>query len=331
MNPITGEWTIIATERARRPHTPNQEEEPIHSGDAHDPDCFFCYGNEHTTPPEVLSYREKSGAPDSPGWTLRVVTNKYSALNMNGEFNIENNGLQSSSYARGAAEVVIESPHHTLNTALFPEAQIGLLLKTYRERYLALCQDHDIKYIAMFKNNGSPAGASLSHPHSQIIATPIIPPVVEQELHGAKKYFNRNKRCIYCDMVESELKDKARIICENEEFVSFAPYASKSPFETWVMPKFHTCSYADLSDKQVKSLSQVWKAVLYKIYRGLENPPYNYFIHTSPTQGNHKKYYHWHMELIPKMTILAGFELGTGMYINIAIPEESAEYLRGII
>ena len=331
MNPITGDWTIIATERAKRPHSSVTEEDIFMRGDAHDPECFFCYGNEHTTPPEVLVYREKQKTSNNQNWTLRVVTNKFSALNLNKEMCIEDdNPLKVCCYARGMDEVVIESPHHTLNTALFPQEQIELVLKAYKERYIALSKEPSIKYITMFKNNGSHAGASILHPHSQIIATPVIPPVIEQEIEGAKKYFKKNKRCIYCDMIETELKDKSRIIYENNEFLSFAPYASKSPFELWVIPKFHNDSYYKLTDKQIKSLSEVWKATLYKLYAGLNNPPYNYFIHTSPTQKNIQKFYHWHMELIPKMTILAGFELGTGMYINIAIPEQSAEYLRKV-
>lgn len=330
-NPVTGDWTIIATERAKRPHKPSTESESLFNGNSHDPDCFFCYENEHTTPPEVLVYRENPGNPNTSGWRLRVVTNKFSALNLDNEFCVEDdNPLKVCCYARGQAEVVIESPHHTLNTALFPVQQVELLLKAYKERYIALSKEKSIKYIAMFKNNGSSAGASLSHPHSQIIATPVIPSVIQNEIEGAKRFFKENKSCIYCDMVENELKDKSRIIYENDEFISFAPYASRSPFETWVMPKFHSDSYHNLTDKQIKSLAEAWKAVLYKIYTGLDNPPYNYFIHTSPTQENTDKFYHWHMELIPKMTIMAGFELGTGMYINIAIPEQSAEYLREI-
>ncbi len=330
-NPITGEWTIIATERARRPHILKSEDDIFADGNAHDPKCFFCYENEHTTPPEVLVYRENKKASNIPGWTLRVVANKFSALNLDGEFCINNgNPFEVSCYARGMAEVVIESPHHTLNTALFPLEQIELILKAYKERYIALAKEPTIQYVAMFKNNGGPAGASLSHPHSQIIATPVIPPVIENEINGAKKYYKQTNRCIYCDMIENELQDKTRIIYENDQFLSFTPYASKSPFETWVIPKFHSDSYQKLTDKQIKSLTEVWKAVLYKIYAGLDNPPYNYFIHTSPTQKNTGKFFHWHMELIPKLTIMAGFELGTGMYINIAIPEQSAEYLRGI-
>ncbi len=330
-NPITGEWTIIATERAQRPHKPSLDATPFFGGKNHDPECFFCYENEHTTPPEVLVYREKPGAANTPGWSLRVVTNKFSALNLNEEFCMQDdNHLQVCCYARGLAEVVIESPHHTLNTALFPIQQIELLLKAYKERYIELSKEPSIKYIAMFKNNGSQAGASLEHPHSQIIATPIVPPVIQAEIEGAKQYYKENKSCIYCDMIDNELKDRSRIIYENEEFLSFAPYASRSPFETWLIPKFHSDSYHKLTAKQLKGLSEAWKTVLYKIYMGLDNPPYNYFIHTSPTRQDTEEFFHWHMELIPKMTIMAGFELGTGMFINIAIPEQSAEYLRGI-
>ncbi len=330
-NPITGDWTIIATERAKRPHKQPMVNTGSSDGEDYSPDCFFCYGNEHTTPHEVLAYREKPGTPDSSGWTLRVVTNKFSALNLDDEFCIDNdNPLKTCCYAHGKAEVVIESPHHSLNTALFPQQQIELLLKAYKQRYITLAREASIRYVTMFKNNGTPAGASLSHPHSQIIATPVVPPVIQAEIDGAGEYYKKNKRCVYCDMVKNELDDKTRIIYENDEFLSFAPYASRSPFETWVMPKFHSDSYHKLTEGQLKSLAEVWKAVLYKIYKGLDNPPYNYFIHTSPTRESTDNFYHWHMELIPKMTIMAGFELGTGMYINIAIPEQSAEFLREI-
>lgn len=330
-NPITGEWTIIATERAKRPHNPSVEQPVLSDGQAYDPECFFCYGNEFTTPPEVLVYREKPGAPNTKGWVLRVVTNKFSAFNTDKDFCIEDdNPLKINCHARGKAEVVIESPHHSLNTALFPQKQIELLLLAYKERYMAISKDSSIEYIALFKNNGNSAGASLSHPHSQIIATPVVPPVIQAEINGAETYYKENKRCVYCDMVENELKDGTRIICENDEFLAFAPYASKSPFESWVIPKFHSDSYHKLTQKQMESLSEIWKKLLYKIYVGLDNPPYNYFIHTSPVKEQTCNFYHWHMELIPKMTIMAGFELGTGMFINISIPEQSAEYLRRI-
>ena len=330
-DPVTGKWTIIATERSKRPHMPFSDGNLSLAGEAHDPDCFFCYGNENTTPPEVLVYREDKVTPDAAGWSLRVVTNKFSALNLNEEMRLEaNNPLKVCCYARGTAEVVIESPHHTMNTALFSQKQIQLLLQAYKERYIELAKEPTTQYVAIFKNNGSPAGASLSHPHSQIIATPVIPPVIKSEINGAQKYFTENNSCVYCDMIESELKDRTRVVYENNEFLCFMPYAARTPFETWIIPKFHSGDYYKLTGKHLKSLSEVWKALLYKIYMGLDNPPYNYFIHTSPARKDTGKFYHWHMELIPKMTIAAGFELGTGMFINIAIPEQSAKYLRGV-
>lgn len=330
-DPVTKIWSIIATERAKRPesslikHTVNDDEI------RHDPSCFFCEGNEHATPPEVLVYRDESYPLDTSKWKLRVVPNKFAAVSLNEDLHIsQENPIKVNGYARGAAEVLIESPHHTRNLALQDTDHVAFVLKAYRDRYLSLSQEKSIKYISIFKNNGHQAGASLAHPHSQIMAVPVVPVNITNELLGANDYYEATGRCVYCDIAKTELKDKSRIICENDDFISFAPYASRTPFETWVMPKFHTAKYQDLSDFQIKQLAEIWKATLFKIYMGLDNPPYNYFIHTSPTQKNVDKHYHWHMELIPKLTIAAGFELGTGMYINIAIPEECAEYLEGI-
>lgn len=330
-DPITKSWTIIATERAKRPEKPliNSEKSTIEI--EHDNNCFFCTGNEHTTPPEVLAYREIGSLQDTPGWSLRVVPNKFAALNFEQDFHIkQDTNLKVSSYATGAAEVVIESPHHSKDLAFFSIDHTAAVLQAYKDRYIALSQKNAIKYILIFRNNGIQAGASIHHPHSQIIATPVIPVKISSEFVGASDYFESTGRCIYCDIVKTELKDRTRIVYENEYFISFAPYASKTPFEICVMPKFHSAKYQDLDEKQLIYLADVWKATLYKLYAGLDNPPYNYFIHTSPTRKNTDRYYHWHMELIPKLTLAAGFELGTGMYINIAIPEECAEYLRDV-
>ncbi|MDD3012934.1 MAG: galactose-1-phosphate uridylyltransferase [Candidatus Gastranaerophilales bacterium] len=330
-DPITKNWSIIATERAKRPESSLVKH--LISGDEikHDPACFFCEGNEHATPPEVLAYRDENASPDLPGWNLRVVPNKFAALNFDEDFLVnQDNPLKITGYARGAAEVLIESPHHTRNLALQSADHVACVLMAYRNRYLNLSQERSIKYISIFRNNGQQAGASLVHPHSQIMATPVVPINITNEMYGANDYYESTGRCVYCDIIKTELKDRSRIICENENFIAFAPYASRTPFETWVMPKFHSSRYQDLNDFQIHELSEIWKSTLYKIYTGLENPPYNYFIHTSPTQKNVNKYYHWHMELVPKLTIAAGFELGTGMYINIAIPEDCADYLRSI-
>lgn len=330
-DPITKNWIIIATERAKRPEKPAIEIKRPEEEIAYDKNCFFCSGNEHTTPPEVLAYRNCNTLPDTPGWSLRVVTNKFAALNLNQEFHIkQDNPIQINSYATGTAEVVIETTHHTKSLSTQPIGQIVQVLRAYRDRYIALSQEPSIKYILLFKNHGASAGASIPHPHSQIIATPVVPPKISEEFIGANDYFESTGRCIFCDMIKTEMKDRSRMIYENEHFISFTPYASRTPFECWVMPKFHSAKYQDLTDELLLSLAEVWRVTLHKIYRGLDNPPYNYYIHTSPTQKSTDRYYHWHMELIPKLTVSAGFEMGTGMYINIAIPEECAEYLREI-
>ena len=329
-NPITKSWSIIATERAKRSEKPLSIEERESIGIDYDHTCFFCVGNEHTTPPEVYSIRENS-APDSAGWKLRVVPNKFAALNLENNFNMNlDNPLKISSWATGVAEVVIESTHHSRNIALFDKAQVRDVLMAYRERYRTLTGIHSNKYIQIFRNNGHEAGASLSHPHSQIIATPVIPIRILEEIDGAADYYDLTGRCVFCDLVRDELKDRSRIIYETQNFISFEPYASKTPYETWIMPKFHAPKFETLSDDLITELSEIWKAVLYKIYKGLKNPPYNYFIHTSPTQKNVDNYYHWHLEIIPKTTITAGFELGTGMYIDISVPEDCADFLREI-
>ncbi|EKE02146.1 MAG: hypothetical protein ACD_20C00419G0009 [uncultured bacterium] len=330
-DPITKNWVIIATERAKRPEKPSFTKDVKEEDIAHEKNCFFCSGNETSTPPEVLAYRHYNSKPDGPGWNMRVVPNKFAALNLEQEFHIkQDNPLQINSYATGSAEVVIESPHHTKDLSQLRIDQIADVLRAYKDRYITLSQENSIKYILMFRNHGINAGTSISHPHSQIIATPVIPLKISEEFTGANDYFESTSRCVYCDMIKMETKERSRIIYENEHFISFAPYASRTPFETWIMPKFHSAKYQDLNEEQILYLSEVWKATLYKIYKGLDNPPYNYYIHTSPTQKNTDRYYHWHVELIPKLTIAAGFELGTGMYINIAIPEDCAEYLREI-
>ena len=330
-DPITKNWVIIATERAKRPEKPTYKVDMQENEVPYEKNCFFCSENEYMTPPEVLAYRNYNSKPDSSGWTLRAVPNKFAALNLNQEFHIkQENSLQISSYATGTSEVIIESPHHSKCLSQLDLDQVADVLIAYRDRYIAISQENAVKYILLFRNHGAQAGTSITHPHSQIIATPVIPPKIAEEFTGANDYFESTGRCVYCDMIKMELKERSRIIYENDHFISFAPYASKTPFETWIMPKFHSAKYQDLNEEQILYLSEVWKTTLFKIYKGLENPPYNYFIHTSPTQKNTDRYYHWHVELIPKLTIAAGFELGTGMYINIAIPEDCAEYLREI-
>lgn len=329
-NPVTGQWVIIATERARRPQRSEEIKEAVHIKH-HDDKCFFCFGNEETTPPEIYSERINENDPDTPGWLIRVVNNKFAALNMKENFLIQNyDSLYKYSYATGTAEVVIETPHHSKTISKQSLEEITRVLRAYQLRYKALKKEPEIKYILLFRNCGALAGASLEHPHSQIIGVPVIPPDINTELSGAQSYYEKNGRCVFCDMIQQEIAEKLRIIYENELFIAFEPYASRYPFETQIFPKFHSSMYENLNNLQLESLAEVLKASLYKIDEGLDNPPYNYFIHTAPTQQNVEGFYHWHLEIIPKLTIAAGFELGTGMFINVTIPEQCADFLHQI-
>ncbi len=329
-NLLTDNWVIMAPERAKRPHS-HISLDVGHLHAEHHHECHFCYGNEHETPEEVLAYGRKTNIANSPGWELRVVSNRFPAVDMEKQFS-ENfiQPLEVSSYAEGRAEVIIETPHHSKNMAFYNLNEMERVLNAYKERYIAISQEKHIKYVIIFKNYGKKAGASISHPHSQIIGIPIIPPVVKQELSLAKKYYKDKKKCIYCDMINRQLMEKSRVVLENEEFICFMPYAARSPFETWILPKFHSDSFEFMDNLQIKKLAEILKAVLYKIHEATDNAPYNYFIHTSPVKTDTAEYYHWHVELVPRTTTHAGFELGTGIYINISTPEENAKLLKSI-
>jgi len=329
-NPLTENWVIIAPERANRPQShllagaDNKDLQHHH-------ECYFCYGNEHSTPPEVMAYGRKNRIADSPDWQLRVVSNKFPAVNTDNHFS-ENiiNPLETNAYAEGVAEVIIETPHHSKNMAFYNLNETVLVINAYKDRYLAISKEKHIKYVAVFKNHGQKAGASISHAHSQIIGIPIIPPLVKEELSSAKKYFKKHCGCIYCDMIKQQLENGTRVVLENADFVCFLPYASRFPYETWILPKFHNDRFENINESQIKSLAEILRDILKKFYKGLDDPPYNFYIHTTPTKIDACEYYHWHIELIPKTSVLAGFELGTGVFVNISTPEENAKFLKGV-
>ena len=237
----------------------------------------------------------------------------------------------------GVHEVIIETPHHHKDFDNLSIDSIVLILKTYRQRYLDLSKDKRIKYILIFKNYGIDGGASLEHPHSQLIGTPIIPQRIKEELKGAKEYFDLNGRCIFCDCIKQEVKSKDRLIKETEKYVAISPFAARFPFETWILPKCHNSCYEETSDNDILSLARIMKEILSKIKKKLNNPPYNFIIHTSPSKEfstrkwpDLDKKYHWHIEIIPRLTKIAGFEWGTGFYINTTSPEEAARILISI-
>ncbi len=322
-DPITGRWVIISTARQKRPND-FQVVRGIPIGAA---DCPFCPGHEAMTPPEVLAYRN-GGGPNAPGWDVRVVPNLYPALQVEGGLDREGEGLFDRMNGIGAHEVIIETPDHTKTLATMSEADIERVLWAFRERIQDLKRDIRFRYILVFKNQGAGAGATLEHPHSQLIALPIVPDFVREELEGSRRHFDAKERCIFCDIVGQELAARRRVILENADVVALAPYAPRLPFETWILPKRHRGRFEESPRQDFEGLARALKQVVSRMGRALESPPYNFVLHTSPFTEDTTAYYHWHVEVMPQLTRVAGFEWGTGFYINPTSPEEAADVLR---
>ncbi len=326
-DPTTKEWVIVSSERAKRPHDfkkagPSAEKPPYKA------DCPFCPGNEHFTPHETLAYRN-AGPADGRGWWVRVVPNKFPALSPEGSLERkEESGFFRLMDGVGRHEVVIGSPIHNQLFPLMDDHQVSEVLLAYRERYLALRDDPRIKLIIIFKNHGQGAGTSLEHTHSQIVATVVVPSNIRKKLEEAARHYDDHGTCVYCDLVKDELNAEKRILLENEKFVVLHPFASRFPFETWIIPKEHQASFGLISIEDSKIFARVLKTTLYKLYSKLNDPDYNYVIHTAPIKDEMEDYYHWHLQIIPRLTTTAGFEMGSGIYINVSFPEETARFMR---
>jgi UDPglucose--hexose-1-phosphate uridylyltransferase len=321
-DPITGRWVIISSDRSKRP-----AEFPDQRTRKREGFCPFCAGNERTTPREVLAYRD-SGQPNEPGWRLRVVPNKFPALQIEGDLNKQGEGMFDKMSGLGAHEVIIESPDHNASLASLPGRAMEEVLWAYRDRMEDLKKDRRFQYTLIFKNEGLTAGATLEHSHSQLIALPIVPIQVQEEIEGSRKHYGLKERCIFCDIIRQELQSRSRVVMETQAFVALAPFAPRFPFETWLMPKRHISCFSCSTDEDFKDLAFLLQDTLRRIDKALSSPPYNYVIHTSPFKEEINDYYHWHIELMPKITTVAGFERGSGFYINPTPPEEAAKFLR---
>jgi len=322
-DPVTGRWVIIATDRAKRPTDFVRERVQIRGSGF----CPFCYGNENRTPPEILAYRSDGSSRNAPGWSLRVVPNKFPALGIEGSLNRQGEGLYDKMSGIGAHEVIIETPDHKLTLATMPTRTIEDVLWAYRDRIIDLKKDRRFKYILIFKNHGEAAGASLEHTHSQLIVLPVVPKRVREEVDGAREHYAFKERCIFCDIIRQEIESGARLIAENEDFIAMAPFAPRFPFEMWIIPKTHQCAFEESQKHEFEQLAPMLKDLLSRLDRVLDCPAYNYIIHTSPIGESTEDYYHWHLEIMPKLTKVAGFEWGTGFYINPTPPEESAKFM----
>jgi UDPglucose--hexose-1-phosphate uridylyltransferase len=322
-DPITGRWVIIATDRAKRPSDFIRQPVPTASATV----CPFDYGNEHKTPPEILAYRN-SGGRDEPGWRVRVVANKFPVLGIEGELNRRGELMYDKMNGIGAHEVIIESPEHTLTLAEMPERQIEEVLWACKERVNDLKRDKRFRYILIFKNHGEAAGASLEHPHSQLIALPVVPKRVKEEVDGSKLFWDLKERCIFCDIMQQEAAAGVRVVSETDRFAVIQPYAPRFPFETWILPKRHESHFEDADAATLQNFAWVLRSTLRKLDKVLERPAFNFIVHSAPVQEIPLAYYHWHLEITPRLTKVAGFESGTGFYINPTPPEESAKFLR---
>ena len=326
-DPIIDRWVIISTERSQRPLFLADQADVPKPGTI----CPLCPGNEPMTPPEVFAIRPASvsSPPNSPNWSLRVVPNKFPALRIEGDLKKQGIGLYDKMNGIGAHEVIVETPLHSQTLAGMDVPSVRNVFVAYRERTLDLLKDRRFKFIMIFKNSGSVAGASLAHSHSQLIALPIIPKRLSEEITGSLNYYKYRDRCVFCDIVAQEREEQKRIIYENDHFVAISPFASRFPFETWILPKRHEESFlSSKHDDSYFSIADALSAVLKKHQKVLNSPPYNYMIHTTPVELTSAPYYHWHIEIIPRLTKLAGFEWGTGFYINPTPPEEATIFLQ---
>lgn len=335
MDPVKQRWVIIAVGRARRPKDFEviQEEKRLEV-------CPFCYGSEEKTPPEVFAIRPPETRPNTAGWRVRVMPNKFPALKVEGELMREGIGVFDRMTGVGAHEVVVEMPDHDRSLGDLAVEEIRDVLLAYRERIRDLRRDARLRYTLVFKNHRATAGASISHSHSQIIATPVTPFTMVQELRASQEYYSKKERCIFCDIIKQEIAIGKRVVRLDEHYLLWAPFASCFPFELWLFPMHHCHDFAELTDEELLILGGAMKDMLLRIKITLNDPPYNFVLHTSPSLtprpgkphywGTIRYDYHWHIELIPRLTRIAGFEWGTGFYINPTSPEVAAEELRRV-
>lgn len=335
-DPLNKRWVIIASERAERPQEFVVDGSTTNGLAA----CPFCEGNEDATPPEIAVRRPPPGLPNGPGWRVRVVPNRYPALAIEGLPERRGVGLYDRMRGIGAHEVIIETPEHALEISRQPVAHVEEVVSMWRERVADLMRDRRFKYVLLFKNEGALAGASLAHPHSQIVATPVTPREIAVQLEASYTHFRAKERCLFTDLLDQEIAEGHRIVYESDEFVAFCPYASRFPFETVLAPRRQTHDFGRLDPKLVPGFSRALKDVLSRLRALLRDCPYNLVLHTAPNAHvePHRSHWfetlahdwHWYLAILPRLTRVAGFEWGTGFHINPTPPEEAARLLREV-
>ncbi|WP_022851704.1 galactose-1-phosphate uridylyltransferase [Limisalsivibrio acetivorans] len=335
-DPVKKKWSVIATERSRRPHDFTLEKcevEPQRESS----NCPFCYGNEDKTPNEVFALR-KGNERNKPDWYTRVIPNKYPAFRIEGELERSGKGLYDEVSGVGAHEVIIDTPEHSLSLSGYDRKTMYNLFLTFRERIRDLTNDTRFRCIMPFKNHRIGFGSAIGHPHSQVIALPVLPHILKTKLNSARMHYRNKERCLFCDIIEEEQREAKRLVYENQDFLAFCPYASSFPFELHVYPKRHRHNFAGTNESELHGLADIMSELFGRLDRVLQDPQLNFVIHTAPPLTNRpgkpdywhsiKQDFHWHIEIAPRLTSIAGFEWGTGFHINPVRPEDCAGYLR---
>ncbi len=328
-DPISGRWVIMSPERRRRPV--EFRVEAVEGGEA----SPFREGQEHLTPPEVFAVRPGGTAPNGPGWLVRVVPNRYPALRVEGHLDRQAHGIYDAMNGVGAHEVIIETPEAGRMLEEQPLDRIAAVLEAWKARMLDLARDSRLQHILVFKNHGPLAGATIAHPHSQLVATPVIPSVVRHEMEAAREYYAAKERNLFEDVLRQELRERERLAHQNDGFAVFCPFASRSPFELMILPRRQSCDFDSCDAHELLQCADALQAALGRVGRALERPPYNLVLHTAPVHRKRRAAwdtieldFRWHIEIVPRLTQYAGFELGTGVFINPVPPEEAAKHLR---
>jgi len=323
-DPVVNRWVIIDPDR--------EEREAIFRSEAlippHGGVCPFCPGNEGQTPKEIFALGQPGRRPNGAGWWVRVVPDKHPILKIEGELDREPEGMFDFMSPVGAHEIVVETPQHSVEWPDLDDAQLEGILRTYRWRSLDLRNDRRFRQVMVVKNHGDSV-SRYEHPHSHVIAFPIVPRGIDEEIQGCLEFYRRKERCIYCDILREEREMRRRVIVASKYFCALAPFASRFPFESWIIPMRHSCDFGEIRSEEISDLARVLKVMLGRMLEFLPRLSCSLIMHTSPLNNFRREEYHWHLELIPKLLKAAGFEWGTGFFVNPIPPEEAAASLRG--
>ena len=328
-DPLLGRWVAVLNQSK----SPSEYVFPTEENT--EKDCLFCAGREMELSPEIMSIQNPNPAEPSKKWWTRVIPNLSPIFRVEGELGRRGEGMYDKMNSIGASEIIVESPYHSVKPEDMGLDQMARVLMTYKERISDLEKDPRLRYTLIYKNSGISAGSMYSHPVSHLASTPVIPRRVKEELDGAKQYFAYKERCIFCDLIREELRFGSRVIIETKGFVAFCPYASKFPFESWIIPKRHNCAFQDVRADEIEDMALILSSVLKKLRHIFDSVPFNYFIHSAPNRIPRKNHwhtlgedFHWHLEIMPRLLRTSGFEWGSGLYILPTSPENAAKYLR---